>query len=543
NPVTSMLEPVGFDANAGRELVHVTGSNRSLNDAVHKFKDLAFSDLALYERYLQELERLTDPRYLDDLFASIEEQLQENLNIIYREFPYFYYSKEVFYQNQQSIKYALNPAKGLHAYFNQSDGNNIELEVGNIHALPVEVLGLVYGENVRLRASERVILEPKASYQPIDFKKFEFAAPSAFAWADTMSGDLKIHYRILGATQRRDAEVYSWPRLVDDFLESDFIRREANFREFDFLVIDDSEKTVSLKPGNWLIDRDLIIPKGYQVVARAGTRLDLVRGAVMLSYSPFDFKGTEEAPIVVQSQDSTGQGIVVMRAVQPSVLEYVRCQYLSNPAKGAWTLTGAVTFYESPVRISHSQFVRNHCEDGLNIIRSEFTMDHVLFDGTQSDAFDGDWVKGKITNSVFIDSGNDAIDVSGSSIEIEDVLIERAGDKGLSAGENSQMFANNVKVVDSEIAVASKDMSEIKIGKIDITDCQVGFTLYQKKPEFGGGVVTVNKLNKNNLRMSHLVEPSSRLKLEGSVVAANAERVESILYGVEFGKASKRATN
>ena len=42
--------------------------------------------------------------------------------------------------------------------------------------------------------------------------------------------------------------------------------------------------------------------------------------------------------------------------------------------------------------------------------------------------------------------GNDAVDISGTRLKIDDVLMNNIGDKGLSAGENSQIIANNLKI-------------------------------------------------------------------------------------------------
>ena len=64
-----------------------------------------------------------------------------------------------------------------------------------------------------------------------------------------------------------------------------------------------------------------------------------------------------------------------------------------------------MNFNESEVQITNSVFEKNRCEDGLNIIRSNFKLDHVSFKDTQSDAFDGDFVKGVITNATFENCG------------------------------------------------------------------------------------------------------------------------------------------
>ena len=543
NPVTALLEPVGFDANAGRKIYHVTGSNRALHKPIYKFKDLAFSNVVFYEAYTSELERLSSPTYLDKLFSQIDTELEENLNKLYREFPYFHFSKRVFYENQESIQYALNPVNAIHAYHRKSVDDRIEFELGNIHALPIEVLDISREGLVTFQPNDRTILEPKQSYQPLKYEKVTFSIPAGFVWSDTMRAYLKLNYKILGTHKIRQAAVFAWPREIDEPIENHFMRQEPNADQFDFITMDQDARKIHFKPGQWNLDQDLIIPSGYRVYCGGGTKIRLSNSASILSYSPLEFKGTEELPIVIQSEDSTGQGLLVLNAQQFSVLEYVTFHNLSNPSKGNWGLTGAVTFYESPVHFSHCQFENNRSEDGLNIIRTEFTIDHSLFKETFSDAFDGDFVKGTISNSVFLACGNDAVDLSGSEVEVRSLLIDRAGDKGLSAGENSQMVVKDVEILNSEIAVASKDRSEMHIDTIDISDCQIGFTLYQKKPEFDAAVIEVVHLTKNNVKVPYLVEERSKLVIDGSVIATNGQNVKDILYGVEYGKSSKRATN
>ena len=83
-----------------------------------------------------------------------------------------------------------------------------------------------------------------------------------------------------------------------------------------------------------------------------------------------------------------------------------------------------------------------------------------------SDAIDVDFSKGVIEKSRFRRFGNDAIDVSGSEISLQDISISDAGDKGISAGENSNVKGDKIEIWHSNIAVASKDRSHIKLNDI-----------------------------------------------------------------------------
>ena len=193
-----------------------------------------------------------------------------------------------------------------------------------------------------------------------------------------MISDLKVHYKILGTSRNRYESVFPWSYLDSDFVENDFIRKKPNAHNFKFLLIDEANKQIFVKPGKWNINQSLIIPKGYKVIAKEGTQLNLSNFAKILSYSSFEFLGTEEKPIIINSPDSTGQGVIVMNTNRASLLENVIFENLSAPSQSGWELTGAVTFYEAPVSIYNCKFISNRAEDALNIVRSDFTIDKVV---------------------------------------------------------------------------------------------------------------------------------------------------------------------
>ena len=144
-----------------------------------------------------------------------------------------------------------------------------------------------------------------------------------------------------------------------------------------------------------------------------------------------------------------------------------------------------------------------------------------------------DFSKGEITNSSFIESGNDAVDISGSVVALQDVFISGAGDKGLSAGENSNMSVFNIVIKDAEVAAASKDMSRLKIENATVTDCKNGFCVYQKKSEFGPASISVDALNINSVDSPYLVEEGSSLDVGGAAISVTDRDVVKRIYGEE----------
>lgn len=547
NPITGLLEPIGRDGSVTqlRRLSAVVATQPKPSEMYWNlvgnqeyFAEL-FRDRIFFSEYMRAIERLSTPSYLDDFFSSIQGELEDNLLIIQSEFPEFSYSKETIYQNQNYIRSALNPVKGVNAHFVGRGPQGLEVELGAVQPLPIEVISISCRDSFVFRPTEPILLAGKTASDHVTYQNAHFQFPAGFSWADSLVPELRVNYRLVGTQPVRQEALFPWPHHEAQFVKEDFIRQKPNVEKFNFLAQDNRSRRIVIRPGDWELQQSLIIPPGYQLCCSEKTRLKLGNRAMILSYSPLQLLGTEEYPVVIEAADSTGQGIVVMGAEGTSVLDHVVFKNLSNPSQNGWQLTGAVNFYESPVQILHTQFIDNHSEDALNIIRTHFRIDETLFSGTSSDAFDGDFVKGVITRSSFVTLGNDAIDISGSAVEVREVYIEGAGDKGLSNGEVGEMTVRNVKIKNSEIAVASKDISNIDIEDITITDGRVGFTAYQKKPEFGSGTITAQGVKMANVTVPYLVENGSKVLVDDNEIPPSRDHVESVLYGTVYGKASR----
>ena len=254
---------------------------------------------------------------------------------------------------------------------------------------------------------------------------------------------------------------------------------------------------------------------------------------MILSYASLEFVGTEELPVVLRSVSGSGQGLVVIGAEETSILENARFENLSAPSRDGWQITGAVTFYESPLAATGCRFLASRSEDAMNIVRSPFAVSESLFRDSAFDALDLDSSNGTISATAFLESGNDAIDVSQSAVRLEDVLVNGVGDKGLSAGENSRVTAEGLRILNATLAVASKDRSTVTMKRVSIKDSKIGFAAFRKKPEYGAGWITVSDLTLEAVERPYLVERGSRVVVDGVPVAADVEKVEALLYGAE----------
>ena len=122
---------------------------------------------------------------------------------------------------------------------------------------------------------------------------------------------------------------------------------------------------------------------------------------------------------------------------------------------------------------------------------------------------------------------------------MQQVFVDNAGDKGLSAGENSRMIVEQADIKNTEIAVASKDQSEIQINTVKLSNCKIGFTAFQKKAEFGAASIRTTNLQMASIKIPYLIEEKSSLAVDGAPIPPSRKNVKEILYGVEYGKSSK----
>jgi hypothetical protein len=521
NPVTSKLEPVGFDASTGEKISNLIYSPQ--NPLITElFIGRLFEDIEFTATYLSELERLSKKNYLDQFFSDIETELEKNLKIIYKETPSFDFSKELYYQNQDFIRESLTPPKLIQTYFKEQKDKVLVLQIGNIQTLPIELIHLNYKDEIIL--AEEKILYGKNPLDLVKYEGYKFQLPSnIFIEKEALS----LTHKILGTSTLTTEKVIPLNLLNEDFLEIP----TSNIREFSFLNLDEANKIISIEVGTWAIEKDLIIPPGFSFQIHPATKIDLIKDASITSYSPLYFLGTKNSPIVIDSTD--GKGLIVINAGRESILDYVNVEGLSDPSKQGMGLTGALTFYESPLSITNSLISSGDTEDLLNIIRSKFVIENTVIRNGNSDCLDVDFGSGSIINSRFENCSNDGADFSGSQVELRKIIFSGMGDKALSIGEASNVKAEDISIENVNIAIANKDSSFLEVKDLDINNATHALTAYQKKPEFGSSDTRIENIKLKAVSTPYLIEENSILYIDGKLLDESVVRNELIERNID----------
>ena len=221
---------------------------------------------------------------------------------------------------------------------------------------------------------------------------------------------------------------------------------------------------------------------------------------------------------------------MVLNAEETSVLNHVAFRNLASIERDGWTLTGAVTFYQSPVQILDASFVASRSEDALHIVRSRFAIERSVFQKAAFDGIDSDFSEGSIHDARFLDIGNDAIDLSGSVVELRGVVVDGSGDKALSVGERSRITARDMSIQRAEIALASKDSSTVTAHGLQISDGGVGLAAFRKKAEFGPASIDVRELQIETVASPFLAEVLSSVTVDGRQIPATEQDLKQRLY-------------
>lgn len=263
------------------------------------------------------------------------------------------------------------------------------------------------------------------------------------------------------------------------------------------VVIKKNGKTLLFPPGKYQLDKNIEVKRGWKLVLLPGVELEFINGARIKVRGPFYSLGTKDSPVKISIESSTEKGllgswggILVQQASHDSYINHTIISGKSFDGlaerQDSSGLTGCITFYRSNVQIKNTIFSELQCEDALNIISSDFAIEHSTIDGSHADAFDSDFSTGRISESNFIHIGNDGVDVSGSTVKIHSSRFNQINDKGVSVGEESQLRADNITITSATSGVVSKDNSVANIYNSHFKNISgTALFAYVKKQEYG----------------------------------------------------------
>jgi hypothetical protein len=530
NPVLNKLEPVGFDGFPTYDSPFLLMSEGALSkhfkedqEPIHYF----FSDTTFLRQYIYNIFIFSEEGYLNKLLEKMDNGIASRSNFLTKEFPLYKFDKDQVFKRLSGIQSNIFPFNNLSlkAYLQKKPNGESLIQLGNIHSLPIEVIGTGFqNKKVSNYFTSPIVLpgfitspfykdksRKKESISILNLIRYQIEYQSTVIPANSKF----VFYKVLGYDEIFHSKILNWE--IPQANSKPFAAPEKlPFSSNNLYTIKDQK--VFFHSGTFKIDEDIIIPEKFVVYFSEGTHLDFIKNAKFLSYSPVQMNGKKDNPIKITSSDQSANGFTILQADGISNLECVIFENLNTHRKNNWKLTGAVTFYESEVNINDCAFLKNHCEDGLNLVRSNFEINRSIFNQTQSDGLDLDFCNGSINQSYFLNTINDGLDISGSNVYVVGCEMDNCGDKGISVGEQSNATILEATIKNSNIGIASKDLSKVFIENIHLQNCQQGFVAYQKKAEFGGSLIDVKDYTASDVKRLHNILAGCTLKLKNKLI-------------------------
>jgi hypothetical protein len=187
---------------------------------------------------------------------------------------------------------------------------------------------------------------------------------------------LKLRYGVLGASVVKVMDIFPQPLplitkpLLPVPMTLDQLRAEP------LLAVDEALATITIRPGNWVLDHDLSIPQGYTVTATAPLRIDLRQGARIISRSPMQINGLEGSNVVLWSSDRTGGGLRLLDTGRPS-----RWSFLRFEGFGATDSLPAIVLSSAEMTMQDCILAEEHGRDLLMVVRGALRMERVTMTG------------------------------------------------------------------------------------------------------------------------------------------------------------------
>ena len=157
-------------------------------------------------------------------------------------------------------------------------------------------------------------------------------------------------------------------------------------------------------------------------------------------------------------------------------------------------ITGCLSFinvnFLSNINIHYD---KSNCEDSINIRNSKGKINKIEIKNSEADAIDIDFSEIIIQDIIIINANNDCIDLSFGKYRIQNINANYCEDKAISLGERSTLEIENAKIFNSNMGLASKDSSILKIKKFKLQNVDICASAYNKKQEFDGGIIFLNK--------------------------------------------------
>jgi hypothetical protein len=248
---------------------------------------------------------------------------------------------------------------------------------------------------------------------------------------------------------------------------------------------------VQLGPGEVEIATTRVFGPEQTVEVAPGTRLAMGAGASLVFQGPVRFAGTAAAPIVIEGAGPDDWGGIAVQgmATAGSSFDHVIVRGGTVPAWRAIPYPGAVDVHHTEqIAFRNCRFGRN--SGGHDMLHAVYVDDLVVedceFEDTSGDAVDLEFVAGVLRRVSFLRSGDDALDLMGSEVDLVDSVAVGCGGYGVSAGEETEAAVRDTLLAGCKAGVLAKNASSVALSGTLLYRNKIGVRLYQRTVRYAG---------------------------------------------------------
>ena len=276
--------------------------------------------------------------------------------------------------------------------------------------------------------------------------------------------------------------------------------------------------------GTILVDKDIIF--NDNIIIDPGTKFRLNNGKSIIFKNKVQALGTKENPIIFESSISGKNkiwGTVAFQGLKTSgsILQNVYFDGGSGAVIDQIHYTSMLSLHDTKdIKLLNLHLKNNHIyDDALHLVYCDnINIENLTIESATGDALDIDISKNIIVkNSKFTNSVNDGIDLMESEVLIDSTIIVGAGDKGISAGENSNLLLYNSTLSKNKTGIAVKDKSNVKVIYSTFESNNSHIDAYQKNLQYGdGGSIEIQKSFFESYENKFTTDRKSNILIEDS---------------------------
>ena len=248
---------------------------------------------------------------------------------------------------------------------------------------------------------------------------------------------------------------------------------------------------IELGPGLVAVDRTRVFDSHQEVHVRPGTLLTMGAKASLIFLGKVQFLGTRAEPIVIERQGPEFWGGVALlgRATRGSRLEHVQASGGSSASYRLASLPAMLNIHDtSDIALDHCRFRQNTGPgDVVHVayVQELSVTDSEIRDATE-DAWDFEFTRGRLERVRVVNAGDDALDLMGSELDVDDAVFLGAKGNAISAGEGTRARLNGSLIARANVAILAKNASRVDMTGALLFRNTTGVRVYQRTVRYAG---------------------------------------------------------